>query len=351
MKNEQNIGVKEIAKKANVSIATVDRVLHDRPGVSVKTKKKIEDLIKKYNYQPNILARVLATRKPVTIATLIPSVSKETNYWQAPLEGLKQAESEMGQFGISLQKYFFDLNDKKTFTSQVKKILTSDVAGVLLAPSFLEDAQKFVVECDKRKIPYVFINSDIPGQNNLCYIGPDLHASGYMAAHLVNFIIEEKQKALVVNISSMPDSIYHLLRKEDGFRAYFTDGSKHIDILKADIRKTDYKSIKKELTPIFATHDISAVFVTNSRVFYVARFLEEAGYNDVALIGYDFIEKNISYLENGTIDFLICQKPREQAYRGIIALYNKLVRKENVVQTQYMSIDINTKENYRFYQN
>ena len=52
MKGDQSIGVKEIARKANVSIATVDRVLHNRSGVSEDTKKKINEIIKKYNYQP-----------------------------------------------------------------------------------------------------------------------------------------------------------------------------------------------------------------------------------------------------------------------------------------------------------
>lgn len=351
MKAEHIIGVKEIAKKANVSIATVDRVLHNRPGVSVSTKKKIENIIKKYNYQPNILARRLASRKVLRFATLIPSVSKETDYWQAPLDGIVEAEGEIKQFGINIEKYFFDLNDKQTFITESKKILATQVDGILLAPSFVADAKKFAEECEKRKIPYVFINSDVPQQDNLCYIGPDLYSSGYMGAHLVNLMIKENEKALVVNISRVPDSLYHVERKEEGFRAYFEKGSKKIQILKTEIRKTDYPSIKKELAAIFSTEKIKVVFVTNSRVFYVAKFLEEQGIKDVALIGFDFTEKNLKYLEKGAIDFLICQKPQLQAYKGIMALYTKLVRNEKVEKTYYMSIDIIARENYKFYKN
>lgn len=351
MKAGQSIGVKEIAKKANVSIATVDRVLHNRPGVSIATKQKIDGIIKKYNYQPNILARRLASRRVLRFATLIPSVSKETDYWLSPLQGIAEAETEIKPFGITIDKYFYDLNEEKTFAIQAKKILNSSPDGVLLAPTFVEDSKKFVKQCEQKKIPYVFINSDVPEQNNLCYIGPDLYSSGYMGAHLVNYLVKENQIALLVNISKVMDSMYHLLRKEEGFRSYFQNHPKKIKILKTDIKKTDYSSIKKELNNLFKENDIKIVFVTNSRVFYVARFFEEMGIKNVSLIGYDFIEKNLRYLDKDVIDFLICQKPQEQAYKGIMALYNKLVKNENIDKVYHMSIDIIAKENYKFYKN
>lgn len=351
MKAEQSIGVKEIARKANVSIATVDRVLHNRSGVSEETKKKITDIIKKYNYQPNILARRLASRKVLKFAILIPAVSKETDYWQAPLDGIEQAENEISPFGITIEKYFFDLNDKETFINQSKKILKKPVDAILIAPTFVADTKPFTEECEKRKIPYVFINSDVPDQNSLCYIGPELFASGYTAGHLVNYIIKEGEKALLLNIAKSPDSIYHLEQKEDGFRSFFDEEGKKIQIEKLEIRKTDYNSIKKELDTILRDNKITVVFVTNSRVFYVARYLEEKDIKNVALVGYDFIEKNLNYLDQKVIDFLICQKPKAQGYRGIMTLYNKLVRNEEIPKTHYMSIDIITKENYKFYKN
>lgn len=352
MKGEETIGVKEIARKANVSIATVDRVLHNRTGVSETTKKKITDIIKKYNYQPNILARRLASRKILRFATLIPAVSKETDYWEAPLAGIEQAEAEIKQFSIIIEKYFFDLNNKQTFIDQSKKILKKQVDGILLAPSFVEDAKVFAAECDKKKIPYVFMNSDVPDLNKLCYIGPELFSSGHAGAHLVNYVIKSNEKALVINISRVPDSLYHVEQKEEGFRAFFNkEANKNIEIEKIEIRKTDYSSIKKELTKAFEKNNVKVVFVTNSRVFYVARFFEEKKITGVTLVGFDFIEKNITYLESGIIDFLICQKPQEQAYRGVFALYNRLVKNEEIEKDYFMSIDIITKETCRFYRN
>jgi LacI family transcriptional regulator len=118
------------------------------------------------------------------------------------------------------------------------------------------------------------------------------------------------------------------------------------------INETDYHAVEKNLTETFDRNpDITAIFVTNSRVFSVARFIEKKGIKNVLLIGYDFIDENIQALRKGLINFLICQKPEEQGYRGVMALYHHLILKIPIANIDYMPIDIITKENYEFYRN
>lgn len=351
-KGEKLANVREIARRANVSIATVDRVLHNRTGVSEKTKKKIQEIIKELNYQPNILASRLASRKIYNLAILIPKVSEETDYWAAPLQGINRAESEINRYGITIAKYFFDLNDKMSFVKASEKLLAQKVDGLLVAPSFTNESVTLAKSCKKRQIPFVFINSDIPDQETLCYIGPHLVKSGYLAAHLMNYGMGSTDKILIVNISRELDAYHHLLRKEEGFRNYFQQHQLSNEIIKLDSRETGFADVANSLDDVFTTHaDVKAIFTTNSRVSMVAQYLEEKGRTDLLLIGYDFLEKNINYLKKEVINFLICQKPEEQAYRGIMALHQHLVLSASVNKKQYMPIDIITKENYEFYSN
>lgn len=351
-KKTEYFGVKEIARRANVSIATVDRVIHNRTGVAEKTRDRINEIIKELDYQPNILASRLASRRIFHFATLIPEVSEETDFWQAPLDGIGEAEKEIRQYGVKIDKYFFDLNDKSSFVKQATAILETKVDGILVAPSFIEESIQLVEACRQRKIPYVFINSDIPNQDSLCYIGPDLFHSGYLGARLVSYGAGDG-KVLVVNISREMDNHHHLLRKEEGFRAWFKDHGKTNKILKVDIRRTDYASVEKSLSTRLKRHkDVKAIFVTNSRVSAVAQFLEQGGTPEKhLLVGYDFLEKNIGFLKRNIIDFLICQKPDEQGYRGIMALYQSQVLAKPVEKEHFMPIDIITRENYEVYKN
>ena len=69
------------------------------------------------------------------------------------------------------------------------------------------------------------------------------------------------------------------------------------------------------------------------------------------MVGYDFLKHNIDFLNKGVIDFLICEKPQEQAYRGVKALYRYLMFEEKQEKEYFMPIDIIHRENQRFYRN
>jgi LacI family transcriptional regulator len=82
----------------------------------------------------------------------------------------------------------------------------------------------------------------------------------------------------------------------------------------------------------------------------VAHFIDNTK-KDVILIGYDFLEENVEYMNKGIIDFLVCQKPKQQGYRGLISLYQHLAFSSPVEKIYFMPIDILTRENSAFYRN
>lgn len=355
MKTENNdtelTGIREIARRAQVSIATVDRVIHKRTGVSMKTRDKINRIISDLNYQPNLLARRLASRKVIRIATLIPGVSPDTSFWEAPLQGIEQAENELKQYGISIEKVFFNHDDVNTFVKQAAKVLKSKPDGVLIAPSFAEQAKPFLDECKKLRIPFVFINSDVPGKDCLCYIGPDLYQSGYLAGNLVSYLIDKDDEVLLLHISRERENLDHLLRKEEGFRAYFKERHVANRIIRREISPENNHTVPDIIHNVLKENkNIRLIFVTNSRVSSVAPHVNVNG-KKILLIGYDYLRENLNYLDKGMIDFLICQKPVDQAYSGVMALYKHLVLSVPVEKINYSPIDIITRENYKYYRN
>jgi LacI family transcriptional regulator len=87
MDANKNITIKDIAKKANVSIATVSNVLNNKGRVSEETRKRVKDIIDKYNYTPNLTARSLKNKNSHLISVIVPYLHKgelEDNpyYWQ-----------------------------------------------------------------------------------------------------------------------------------------------------------------------------------------------------------------------------------------------------------------------------
>ena len=67
--------IKEVAQQANVSVATVSRVINKSGYVKEATRKRIEQVIKELDYYPNETARTLFTKKSKTIGLLLPDMS------------------------------------------------------------------------------------------------------------------------------------------------------------------------------------------------------------------------------------------------------------------------------------
>jgi LacI family transcriptional regulator len=67
-----NTGIKDIAKALKVSIGTVDRALHGRPGVSEKTKARVLRMADQLGYKPNLAAQALKLNRRLYIGAVLP---------------------------------------------------------------------------------------------------------------------------------------------------------------------------------------------------------------------------------------------------------------------------------------
>ncbi|MGE7604641.1 catabolite control protein A [Peribacillus sp. NPDC097675] len=70
-----NITIYDVAREANVSMATVSRVVNGNPNVKPATRKKVADVISRLGYRPNAVARGLASKKTTTVGVIIPDIS------------------------------------------------------------------------------------------------------------------------------------------------------------------------------------------------------------------------------------------------------------------------------------
>jgi LacI family transcriptional regulator len=350
--NLSKIRIKDIAELAGVSPGTVDRVLHDRGEVSARTREKILGIINDMDYHPDILASNLANKREFRIAALIPQEKYNNPFWKYPLKGIEEGLNETSHFGLSVDKHLFDYFDRQSFIDKSAGMFKSKPQGVILAPVFTEDAAIVIEKCGKEGIPVVLINANICDGNCLAFVGQDSLQSGMVAGRLMHYGFDRSSDILIVNFIREKGNQEHILKREEGFRKYFSAFTEYdesrlmqLNIIENDI--SDYPGILKEA--VLANPHTGGIFVTNSRVFRVAEFLESSGMLNFRLIGYDLLDENKRYLKSGIIDFLISQKPREQGYKSLLALYHHLILKKPVAKNQYLPIDIITRENLGHY--
>lgn len=334
--------IKDIAEMAGVSHGTVDRVIHNRGEVSETTKKKIQQIIQELNYEPDLSARRLASGKTYKFAVCIPHAQYESSFWQSPIIGLDKAISEISHLGVISRKFLFDQFDKDSFKEKINKIIEYEPDGVILAPVFSKEAGRLLRYCDQNKIPYVFVNADLEGKNNISFIGQDDNQSGKVAGKLMKNCLSGDDEMLVVHLAKSVDTHPHLKNRQKGFETIVGDQNRiyHLNI-KSNKNSVITHNLKAHLEKRPKT---KGIFVTNSKGFKIAQFLEE-NHLDLLLIGYDLTEENLIHLEKETIDYLISQKPFDQGYLSVRTLFNALVLNKSIEKEYKLPIEIIIKEN------
>lgn len=347
----KRIGVKDIAAKAGVSIGTVDRVLHNRGEVKKETKEKVLAIVDELGYEPNVFAKSLSSKKTTRIAIIIPDSRDNNPYWEKPAAGIKKATEELLQYNVEVLFEFFDASDEDSFKKVLESVTSLNPDGVVLNPVFKSVSLNYLSIFKQKKIPYVFIDVNIKGVNKLGYFGQDAEQSGVVAAKLMRSYLFNTASVLVVKLSKNKVFSQHINSRVIGFqKCYTSDEAKNITVLEIDLNRTDEP--QKSLTAVFSGKNaFDGIFVPNTRVYKVAEFLERDSRSKPVLIGYDLIDQNIGQLEKGNINVLISQKPEVQSYRAIMALFEHLILKREVKETNYSAIDIIIKENLEYYKN
>lgn len=346
------VRIKDIADLANVSIGTVDRVIHNRGQVSSATREKIRSLLDEHDYKPDMLASSLALKREVRLAVVMPGSVNGHAFWELPAKGVERAVEELAGYKLSVDPFYFDQFDRDDFVKRMKKFPFQDFHGVLFAPVFREDSINFITRCEKNNVPVVLFNSLLEGAPYSSYVGQDAYHSGYVAAKLVSFGLEHRRDVAIINMSARTDHYAHLISREKGFRAFFELHSNRLDnLITIDLNGVDENHFKSKLDETFDMHSIGGIFVTNSRVYKVAEYLAGRGSMGVRLVGYDLLPESINYMKRDYIDFLISQKPEEQAFKGLSSLFNLVAFHREQEKEQYMPIDIITRENLLYYQN
>lgn len=346
---KKNIRIIDIAKKAGVSIGTVDRVLHERSEVSIETKEKILKIIEEFDYHPNILARSLASKKIFTFASLTPWFQDKDSYWAKPQEGIEKAIEQLKHFGVRLNQFYFKMEDSNTFSVEAEKILELLPDGVLLAPWAKRESLKFTQALVEKGIPFVFFDSTLKEANPISFIVQNSFQSGYLAGRLLDYGIKEQSLILLVHITKELDNANHLLQREKGFLDYFENRKeKKHRIIKIEVSGNENELNEKLQEMGIELNTIDAVFITNSKVHLAVTCFKDLD-KGPKIIGYDLIPRNIELLNLGKIDFLICQKPEKQGFVAANLLFDHIVRKEKVMRENYTPIDIITKENIDYY--
>ncbi|KAA9027465.1 catabolite control protein A [Niallia endozanthoxylica] len=146
-----NITIYDVAREANVSMATVSRVVNGNPNVKPTTRKKVMEVIDRLGYRPNAVARGLASKKTTTVGVIIPDIS---NVFFAELARGIEDIATMYKYNIILSNS--DQNKDKEL-HLLNTMLGKQVDGLVFMSGNI--TKEHVDEFEKSPVPIVLAGS------------------------------------------------------------------------------------------------------------------------------------------------------------------------------------------------
>ncbi|MBS4536770.1 LacI family DNA-binding transcriptional regulator [Clostridium sp. D2Q-14] len=312
------VTIKDIARIANVSIATVSKVINGKDSdLSEKTIENVKRIIEEENYSPNSLARSMITKKTKTIGLIIPDVSNP--FFTDLTRGAEDIANKRG-YSIFYCNTDDDLDKEIRY---INNLIEKQVDGIALSGAIVRD---------KRRERNININVPIVSLDREVYfkgIQGNIEVDNFNGAYeAVNYLIEIGHKSILF-LSGQLD-IRPSKKRLEGYKKALKDNDIPFDedlvIVGEFSSDFGYKimnemQLKDDTKAIFCGNDLIAIGAMNA--------LKEKGKRipgDVSIVGFDDIY--ISSLVNPRLT-TVMQPSYDIGYKAVERLIDIIEKKDS----------------------
>ncbi|MBB6450015.1 LacI family transcriptional regulator [Geomicrobium halophilum] len=272
--------IREVARKAGVSTATVSHVINETRFVAEKTRQRVIDVMTELDYTPNFAAKTLRSQKTFTIGLVLPDISN--HFFTSVVKGIEQHLDQKGYqllVGNTDENVDVEIEKIKTFQAQ-------QVSGIILASSAenYEEIEPYL----NQETPTVFIDR-IPHGANVDYIAVENEKAVYGAVQ--RFIdLGHQQIGMITGISKLSST----QERMNGYRRAIEHSQLQLDESLIYTGDSKFEGGYKAAQQLLKNTGITAMFVANNLMTIGAiTYLKEQKVKipeDIAIIGFDDYE-------------------------------------------------------------
>ena len=280
MDKGKEVTIYDLARKLNISIATVSRGLKNDPVVSKKTKKKIFDLAQQMGYRSNHFARNLRKQKTNTIGVIVHELN--SNFITSVLAGIEKMATQAG----------YDLIITHSSESRVKEAANAKnlfhkrVDGLIASLSFDTNDLEHFHPFEQKGVPVIFFDR-VERTGNSPVVIIDNYKCGYEATQ---HLIEQDCKRIVHVTSSLKRNVYS--ERYKGYKDALFDNGINFDeslLIVNDLSENAGIESANQILRMKPLPD--GAFITNDFVAAVCmRTLKESNIRipgDIAIVGFN----------------------------------------------------------------
>lgn len=330
--------VKEVALQAGVSMATVDRVLNERPNVKHQTKLRVLRAIAE-------LERLQDTLNLPGERFLIDVIVEAPDRFAQVVRSAVEAEAS--SFLPTVFRPRFHMRqawDSVELVARMKRIAHGGSKGILLKARDLFEVCAGVEELKRQKVPCVTLVTDLPTSARVAYAGMDNVQAGQTAAFLMSKFLRT-EAGLVLAISSHDDFRGEDERIRSFQRAILREGSQ-LSCQQISggygLNDSTYQHVGRLLQNGL---NISGVYSSSGGNQAILAAFEDMSLPRPIVIGHDLDEENTTLLRDRKIDAVIVHDLRQDIRFAFSKLLQFHKPKIPIEATRYANVQIVTPAN------
>jgi LacI family transcriptional regulator, galactose operon repressor len=316
----KSAGIKEIAEAVGVSIGTVDRALHSRPGISEATRARILKAAAALGYRPNLAARHLKLGRQRQISVQLPQ--EIASYFDAMRQGIQQAAAQL-QPPLQVEFHSFPRMGQGEIES-LQAVLDQSCDGIIIAPGAPTRIAPLIRQATQRGIPVVCVATDAPDSDRLAVVSSDPFTSGAIVAELLSRMDKGSHQAAIItgDLATVDHS-----EKVRGFRSMMADLGSALTLAEVAEAHDDPREAYRQTCDLLARRPkLSSIYVSTSNSLPVIEALEERGRTrEVSVIVTDLFPELVPLMRAGKVFATLYQRPLTQGRLAFEAMHRFIV--------------------------
>ncbi len=343
----KKVTIYDIARELDVSTATINRALNNKPEISEKTRQMILEKAKEMGYAPSKAAKSLA-RRTIRIDFII--YNRVPVFHNDIIAGVKQAFADLHDFNVlgEIHEFFGkEYTVHQQILDKMEEIYQKEHDGLLLLGTFNTNGfRELLQQFAEKGIKTAIVNGDIPDSVRNFAIRQNASLAGHLAAELLYWFTGGGP---VAAFTGRPDAIDH----QESITGFYEEcrlrSMKIVDVYE---NHDNYEFAAHNAERLIQEHpDVTGLYINTDNSISTCKKLEKLGLSGkLKLVTSGDFKEIRDYMQKGVVQATIFQNPYQQGYMAVEQMYHIISESAIPDSTLFIQPNVILQSNIREYE-
>lgn len=311
--------LRTIANALGISIATVDRAIHDRGRISAETRARVLQMVDELGYKPNLAARHLKLNRQFRISVILPSTIAA--FFDEVRSGIREAALPF-RTAMILSDFSYQRSDQQP-QRNIRSALKNGTDGIILTASSTQSMTNLLQKAKNQGVTTICVVTDVPDSGRLTTVMAHPFTCGAMSAEV---LVNTTRRPGPIAVLAGDITNHNQTEKVRGLQITLAKFSKRHTLGAVIESHDDPSGAYQQIRSLLRRHkDLRGLYIASANSIPAIRALKELGrLHDLSIVTTDLFPELVPYIRDGVVRATIHQCPEQQGSIAIRTMFNYL---------------------------